>query len=120
VHRDGEIFGPTGAPNSAAFERVQRQRCQGRRNWELAQHITVPKLGGTRKDHPYTCLLAWVGVDGGLLQPPTPTNSEDITAILGDLEPLVARIRADRLESGMSFAASAVVATRPIPTESTV
>ena len=63
---------------------------RGDGNWELAQRITVPKPGGTRKDRPYTCLLAWLGVDGALPQPPTPTNSEDITAILGDLVPLVA------------------------------
>jgi hypothetical protein len=75
---------------------------RGDANWQLADRIVAePK---------YTALLAWVAVDGALYQPPTPAEREDLPSLLADLEPLVDRVKMDRLEAGLGQADACMVA----------
>ena len=48
------------------------------------------------------CLLAWTSVDGSLLKPVVPAMGEAFEDIVGDLDPLVDAMVAERLRGGLS------------------
>ena len=54
--------------------------------------------------------LAWTGTDGALLAPVSVAEGEDIDSLLEDLRPLVLTIKEHRLNAGLSFDESRVVA----------
>ena len=70
---------------------------RGDGNYDVASRIVV--RDGSRQTRPYSVVLAWVLVDGSLLQPMVASKAEDIKDILLDLDPLVEKVKAARLDS---------------------
>ena len=85
---------------------IVRGDCQ----WEIAQRIVVRDEDAGAFLRPYTALSAWMALDGSSYQPATPLPKEDITNLLSDLDPLVDRVRHDRLAGGLSYEQAVFVA----------
>ena len=85
---------------------VVRGDCQ----WKIARRIVVWSVDNCRHERPLTALSAWMAVDGSAYQSPTPLPKEDIHNLLQDLDPLVDRVKEDRLNAGLSFEQSVFVA----------
>ena len=54
-------------------------------------------------ERPYTALSAWMAVDGSAYQSPNPLPKENITNLLEDLDPVMDRVKEDRLNAGLPF-----------------
>ena len=78
---------------------------RGDGNYELANRIIDKD-----KKHPFTVILAWVGIDGALLRPVSPHPREDWPCISKDLGDMLDENKKDRLEAGMSLIECAPVA----------
>ena len=85
---------------------IVRGDCQ----WEIAQRIGVWNADTQKYDRPYTALSGWMAVDGSAYQPCTPLPKEDIQWLLYDLDPLVDRVKADRLAEGLPCDQAVLVA----------
>ena len=83
---------------------------RGDGHWRLAQRIADRIAEQRWPVRKWNCLLCWSGVDGAILQPPTPSTSEAIEDILIDLHPLVDNLKADRLAHGLSMDEAAPIA----------
>ena len=93
----------------ARLIRYSASGVRGDGHHDIARRIVTRTAGQRFPDRPYTVVLAWCGVDGCLLKPPTPSGAEAFTDIQADLEPLLELIRTVRLQAGLSLMESAPV-----------
>jgi len=82
---------------------------RGDGHYDIARRIAIRTVGNRFPERPYTVLLAWCGVDGCLLKPPTPAVAEAFPDIQSDLEPLLRLIREVRLQANLSLLESSPV-----------
>ena len=82
---------------------------RGDGNYKIAKKL---RKGLAEKEdrRPWSCILAWCGLDGSVLTPPTRSPTEDISDLKQDLRPLLQEIRDARLCAGMDVVQSAPVA----------
>ena len=85
---------------------------RGDGQWKIARRVVERRSGGRRGPHtrPWNVLLAWVGIDGALLDVPRLSKSECIEDCLKDLDRVVTDLRRDRLEAGLSISEACPVA----------
>ena len=76
---------------------------RGDGNYDLALRAAVRREDG-KWTRPYSVALAWIGVDGALLQPISPSRSEGIQDVLMDLRSLASDHKAARLQAGIPLA----------------
>jgi hypothetical protein len=80
-------------------------------HFKLARRIVVfANSESARTLHPWNVILAWVGVDGSLLDVPRPAKGESIEDLLLDLDDVVTDLKDDRLEGGLSIEEAAPAA----------
>ena len=92
-------------PLQQAVLQYSGQIVRGDGNYKIGK-----KLLSHADGKPCRVILAWTGLDGCLLQPPTASPTEDIADIEPDLRSLLQQIRTARLAAGCSLLESQPVA----------
>ncbi|MCP4241119.1 MAG: hypothetical protein GY772_11210, partial [bacterium] len=80
----------------AAVHAYSGSAVRGDGNYKIAKRLRAPT--GSR---PYTCIIAWVGLDGALLRPPAAHRGEAWPDLTASLEPLLQDLRRNRLAAGI-------------------
>ena len=88
---------------------------RGDGQWKIARRVVERSSSGPGgpRSRPWNVLLAWVGIDGALLDVPRLSKSESIEDCLKDLDRVVTDLKRDRLAAGLSVAEAAPVAHAP-------
>lgn len=67
-------------------------------HFKVAKRIVLYIPGGKgKRERPFTCILAFCGVDGSLLRPPVPLRSECLEEIQPILQPLLNEAAGDNV-----------------------
>ena len=95
-----KLFPPVVRATKAAVHAYSGSAVRGEGNYKIAERIVSRQ--GAQRARPYTCVVAWVGLDGALLCPPAAHLGEAWADFESTLTPLLREIQEKRRLAGIS------------------